>query len=836
MTYVASDASIPNDVELAVRLRRRVQNAARIARILVTGTYIAAIAYLCAVAVAPTIREAAPTWWRWFGSPGSWVTLAVVLAIPLAFIPLARVSARKPFWGNPLIVVAAMAASATVLGFTSYLNCHSDQSPVFAPLSWTLALFVGNVEDRYGQCATQPFPVALELARLLAIATTLTTAVAAARTLFRAQFDRIAIWRARSLTVVVGVDEDSMSMVHAVAQRMGHRQTLVIVTGAANRNCVSEARSMGARVREVASLDYDVLAQLGLWRHLDRLYLLSEDPVRNETRLRAIDAAMDRLGVDKPRLPLTVRIDDPWQAENWRRSFLDTSGEHGSTTGRSSRWVADAIGRAENTAAIVVRHVIRTRPHEQDCDTVLICGLVPLTYALMSELAQVHREQSVYYNPRRRLPTRVVVMATGASGFLTDHRIRQERIAPGESGLEIDVEDIDPTVDSISTFVTAHAGQCSVILTEPSMESIDTRLSNRLPKLRIYVASPSTGFLPETSIVSSIFPFPITLEFEPRAPQDAWERAAELIHEAYRANAKREGWDIAKAVDKDWADLDPFWQQSNRRQVTHTLALVESVGHTWNTLDHPPAPPLPDNFADLDRATKLRSLGFTDIGDVKTMIREEHEDWREFYEQEGWEAAPQRNDDKKRHNRLHSWDTLLEQDEKLRAEITDCTGKGVEPPKGTFHEDRAMDSLIDVVHTLRSLGYRSIPKYQWRRFTRRGIVTAHRRDQPWSWTTKSGDVMHGEAGHWSVTDEHGGQRSVSPAAFAASYVAIDGDRYQRTGVFLARQVLEEEVVVTDEGTALAKVGDWILQGSQGEVWPVPAAAFAETYEGPLPED
>lgn len=660
---------------------------------LLAGLYAVGAIYLCAVALHPSIQKNAPPWRHWFGAPGSMSTIGVILLIPVVVLLLSKLAGRKMFSTTPLLVLAAMALSALVFGVSSYWNCHDGQSPLFAPVSWTVGLFVGAYENRYDPsqsfaCSKMPVPAALELARMLALATTLTTAIAAARKLFRSQFDRLALVRARSLTVVVGLDEDSLSMLNAIASRVGNRETLVVVTAAPDRRCIDEARALGARVRETPTLDADALRDLRLWKHTERLYLISDDPVLNESRLRAIDDAMDRLAVDKPRLPLTVRVDDPWQAEVWRRHFLDAGAVHGTDRGHR-RWVADAVGRYETTAATVLRHVAGVTRGYPPPDTLLICGLFPLTYALTSELSQMHREQMVYPNPNLRLPSRMLVMATGASGFLRDHHLRQDRIAPGESLLQIEPLNVDPTVDAISDFV-ADNPHCCVVLTDPSMETNGTRLAARFPELTIYVASSSAQTLPEASVVSRIFPFPISMNFDAGAPQDAWERAAELIHEAYRLNVHANGWPIADDVDRDWRDLDPFWQQSNRRLVTHTLALVESVGHTWNTLDHPPAAPLPDNFTTLGRSDKFHALGFDDDTTLDLMVRAEHEDWRKFYEGNRWRFANQRDDVKKRHDRLLPWDQLLEQDPR--------------------NEARCQDTIIEALLILRSLGFRCIRK------------------------------------------------------------------------------------------------------------------------------
>lgn len=119
---------------------------------------------------------------------------------------------------------------------------------------------------------------------------------------------------------------------------------------------------------------------------------------------------------------------------------------------------------------------------------------------------------------------------------------------------------------------------------------------------------------------------------------------------------------------------------------------------------------------------------------------------------------------------------------------------------------------------------------EWRRFRRVGEVIARTRDHPWTWTTEAEELMYAEPGDWAVTDASGRERSVDPESFSASYELIEGDRYRRRGIFLARQAVTEETISTEEGDAVAHAGDWIVEGVRGEIWPVPAHQFETTYE------
>lgn len=803
------------DSEPGFRLTRRwwLRSAAAVAG----ACYVAAVLYVCALAVNPQLSEGVAHRLWGFGLPGSPWSIAVVLAIPMIYAGLRRLDGSTTF-SAPLIVITVMAASVLVLGMSGYWRCHGDQAPFFAPLAWTLALFLGNVETfDAGPCA--PMPVALEIARLLALTTTLTAALAAGLQLFRSQVDRFAIWRARSLTVIVGVDHQTLSMVRAILQTLNPAGTAVILTDDAGSDAARRARELGAKLRKADVTDPAQLSSGTMWNRLDRLYLMSADPVENLRRFNAIDSVAR--GRVRARIPLTVRIDDPWQAEVWRRSFL-VSADRG--------WVADAVGRYEVTAAKVARHMtthdLADTEARPDRPTVILCGLYPLTYALASELAQIEREQHLHHKAHVVTPSNVVIFARGADGFVVDHTARQRRVSPAGSMLAVTAVGEEPTVDAMARYLQGvDSANHIVVLGDPDLETQGTRLASRFPHLRVYSASRTATSLIDMSIVGALYTFPIDMELDAGAPQDVWERAAELIHEHYSADKPRD-----KPTTRYWKELDPFIRQSNRRQLLNALWMVEAIGnHTWNSLEHPaPAVALPDDFADLDPMTQLQILGF-DEETADRMIEAEHEDWRKYYSDAGWKFAENRDDARRRHDRLLPWNELVGQ-------------------KPDF-ADAARKSLVSTLVCLRNLGYRSVPKDAtaqssnrprpdvsgWRRYQRRGQVTAERRDRPWTWTTPSGDVMRAAQGDWAVVDDAGHERSVAAGIFEATHRQVGRRRYERCGTVLARRTDRRELVRTLEGDVVAHEGDWIVQGGAGEQWPVADEEFRASYDGPVSE-
>jgi hypothetical protein len=115
------------------------------------------------------------------------------------------------------------------------------------------------------------------------------------------------------------------------------------------------------------------------------------------------------------------------------------------------------------------------------------------------------------------------------------------------------------------------------------------------------------------------------------------------------------------------------------------------------------------------------------------------------------------------------------------------------------------------------------------RFHRIGTVRAQRLSARWGWTRAPGEELSGEPGDWRVLDDGGDERTVADGAFQVSHEPVGGERWRRTGSYLAWQVSDRLVLRTLEGRAVAEPGDWVVEGFGGERWPVTDAQFRETY-------
>ncbi|MDQ2638903.1 MAG: hypothetical protein M3Y83_18745, partial [Actinomycetota bacterium] len=724
------------------------------------------LGYLVALALVPQLRDQAPSPLQWFGKPGSVPTIAIVVAVlvVLGVLLVRSQGVRRP--GAPVAIVAGLALISTALALASYWDCHDDEHPpFFRPLMFTAYVVKGGTGDQSlgGQTCPSSTPVALEIARLSALAAIFLSVVGVAAALFRSRSDRLRVYFARSVTAVADVDDDTLSMVSAIARTVERRSTLVLITTSLDHPCVPEVRNHGARVLAVDFDRPETLTALSLWRKLDRLYLLSADPSSNLLRLKVIADQLDEVS-RKQRLPLIVRIDDPWQAEAWRAMHFG---------GSDTRWAADAVGKYEVTARRLLDRIIST----DGVGRILICGTSPLTLALCSNMAQRQLERDYYAAPDDKPLPRLVLVADNAQEYQQDFALSRRRLGLSASSMRVEAVAETASVPLLASLLADDDvdGTAVVFVDRDSSaaSSVDTttgtRLAARFPTTPIY-AWDATARVTEDrlSLVGKLRTYRLSMDLPEGQAQDAWERAARLIHDRYAAEAGHRS-----PASRPWAELDEFYRGSNRRQVRNALWMVEQIGgHTWNawnaTADDPTDVAETPNLRGLPPLDQLRLLGF-DRDKAIAMARAEHEDWCRYYRAAGWRYGRERDDARKVHDKLVDWASIEANPDQMKP---------------------ALGSLAATLSKLRELGYRSRPirkEYGWKRFRRIGYVIAEQRDSAWTWTTGSGETMRADAGDWAVRDADGGDRwSVRDDIFRDTYQHVEGDRWHRRGIVQAR--------------------------------------------------
>lgn len=761
--------------------------------------YVAGIVGFCSAALTarptPTGYATTPRPLTAYGDPGAWWPVALQLALGLGAFGAYYLPRRHETRSFSLLVTGGLGVSTLVLGIFGGWHCSSGESPFFAPLAVALALLLGDAPTYTGVCANRPLIPALQVARLFGPLLLVITALGIAAALFRAQLDRLVVrFVARSLVVVVGLSEEALPLVRRLASDLPRRTVLAVLV-AGEGPLVKLTRQIGARVVVCDPDDARALRVLMLRKHrfaVQALYLVSADVSANLAWAQRFRDLSDgsRPSPTGPPPRITARIDDPWQAEYWRR----TNAYRTPTGGRASpvRWVSDALSVYEVTAALLVGH-LQSAPH----DRLAVVGHSPLALAICAELAQRQREGTVLRRQPKPSFAELVLVGPGAADLRAQHEIRQERFGNAAGAAAITVASIEVTEAGLATLLEGDSAPAVIVADDrPGTSSDDlspTLLAARHPAWTIYSFDGATQGLVPRPIMERLYPFGLSIEPPEGAAVDSWERAARVVHEGY-LNGLGDQRDPARPAHGRWADLPPFYRASNVRLVTATLAGAESVGRTWG--------PVP-----ADRAESATTAVPPD--QLGEMARLEHESWRRFSLEQGWTYGAARDDARRVHNALQPWEQLS----------ADFRG-------------RAVGNVRDALSTLHALGYWSWTAGDgrtWVPVARRGEVHATVLEHDWRWQTGSGEWLQGRAGDYQVRNGDGSAWSVDREIFARSYAHVAGDRWRRTGDVFAQPAVPGELVVSLEGPETAGEGDWVIKGEAGEQWLTSAQHFAESY-------
>lgn len=772
----------------------RTKTPSPVVRWVVIGLALLLVVYLSVLDLQPRILDALPPTLAWFGRPGSMATLTIVVSVLLwAAVLIFRSGSSHRVVGVSFTLIAALVPITAVLGLSSYWGCHDANHPAFfTPLMATASLVKGGTGDFSvgGRTCPNPTPVGLELARIAALSAIFTGLGGVVVGVFRSQVDRLRANWAESVTVIVGLDDDAQSMISAVARTLDRRATLVAITGFSDDR-IARARRQGARV---VLVDFDnpaTLVSLRLWRRLSRLYLMAPDPAIN---LMWLDLITRRLAevAHKQRLPLSVRMDDPWLAQAWRAQQFG---------GSDTRWAADVVGKYEVTAGRLLDSIIATGRSER----VFVCGTSQLTLAMCADLTQRVLERDFYTPPGAPALPALTLVDRDAEDYLRDHEFHRQQAGFASRGPAIDAVAQAPTVPTMLKLIgDADPATSAVVFVDAHAGTTAARLAARFPEMPIYASDLNTSISDDSiQVVGRLQSYSLVLDTQEGQVRDAWERAARLIHERYVSTIDPDGPRSPAAMP--WSELNEFYRGSNRRQVRNALWMVEQIaGHTWNTWGSPPAQLSGSEMAGLAPFEQLDRMGFDHDSAVR-MAQAEHEDWCRYYRRNGWRHGSPRDDSHKIHDKLVDWSVVESDPDLLNA---------------------AVRSLAGTLWSLRQLGFRSRPL--WRSFTRVGTVTAEQRSVPWAWTSDSGHTMRAAAGDWAI-QEDGKTWSVRDDVFRQTYEPAGDGRWQRTGRVQARPAYPGETINTLEGPTTAAEGDWIVRGAGGEQWPVPGAEFAQRY-------
>jgi hypothetical protein len=325
------------------------------------------------------------------------------------------------------------------------------------------------------------------------------------------------------------------------------------------------------------------------------------------------------------------------------------------------------------------------------------------------------------------------------------------------------------------------------------------RVARLHPDIPVFVLSPD-GAGTSSAIFDLLRPFQRTLLADGEVPEDTWTRVARHWHECFRLRHPPVPGDRRTLTGRPWADLDDFIRHDNLLQLRSVMTAVVARGRRW----------VPDRAVPAGSFIELNDF------DLEAIALTEHTRWYQRRVAAGWSARG-------RHD-------------SAGAAITGTlVNSRVVPWSDLPAEDRAagIEYLRSQLAQLEDVGFMPVVRVggppEAAVFQRIGTVRARRLSDRESWTRDSGDELWGGEGDWRVIDDFGDERTIRDAEFRASYESLGGELWRRTGTFRAWPVSEDLVLRTMEGKAIARPGDWVVEGYRGERWPVTDEQFRRTY-------
>ncbi|NCD19939.1 MAG: hypothetical protein EOL89_08150 [Actinobacteria bacterium] len=710
-------------------------------------------------------------------TPSTTARLAIVLGylgLYGALVAVHRRSREGAAAHSSLVAGTVGVVAVIALGTGAYWHCAGDELPVVTQVLWIGKLVTGEAAAPFGEVAGCPVtpPVSLSIARLLALGIVSLGAVKLVTSFSQPIVQRGRVRRASNLILVTGTGDDALPYAAAVARASepGTLTALVVEHSAENTTTAHGTVVQLADQPGSPSFLPSLVRRKGATA-LRALHHIDPDTESNLNAFELVRAAVGRPTAGAT-IRATVRIEDPWAAEEWRRGALANDG-----------WVVDAISSHEATAYELLAQI-----QSGDHDIVVVQGSGALALAFCAAAAQLGRELSCVRSTLpdepaavERLP-RIVLFGPGAGTLAENHAVHQRRFANPVG--ELAVVEAPLTRVGVEEAVGDARNPALIFMEDAGTLPLD--LAVRHPWTILVHDRGATG-VSSRALVGNARTFGLALRHGEGAVVDSWERMARRGHEIYLC---RYGTGTSPAA-RQWEELSAFYRGSNVRQVVTLVGTAPQVGLSWKAGGGAPA-----------------GAGAVTADQLARLAEAEHESWRAYYLQHGWRYGPTRDDTRRMHPSLKPWQDLSEADRRK-------TGDGVR------------DSLT----MLENFGYlpHQTGEFPWVRYARQGEVTAVQLEAATSWTTSDGQVLTARAGDWMLTAPDGRRWSITEAKLRESYGPREGNRWGRTGHVEARPAFLAESLTTLEGRYVAQPGDWVVRDEDGATWAVPADHFEENY-------
>jgi hypothetical protein len=750
-------------------------------------------------------------WWRTWLRPSQDAASVVAVVLWLAAATLYWWPRRLRSREVGLAIVAAMVVIGAILATASLAPCRGGQSRT-AVVGWIISLYVGALEPRYGPGTTCPgqLPVALQLGRSVCLGATLVGALSVAAVLWRQPVSRLRASLVKDATILIGLDAMTLPLLRRLTSG-GHESRVVVIEPDQRHPLLDEARGTGAQIVIADPTSERVLAPMvkGLrGPQLRYLYSLRPAAADNEAVLSAAKLILGRSRVNPDKPPhLVARIDDPRHADVWR-------GRH---IGSSSLWFEDALSPQETTASALVSQMIRISPPQM-----LLCGDGTLALAVLLELAHrlweqqglaesaakgriaspaVASKEEGVWSPMKCPTPHVVILDQRAWDLRREFKATSpEPIVAALPDLEVRAEGWhDGLLAFLDAMAKDEAAQTAVVIAGTASQA-DLHEAGRVARLHpdtpVFVLS-SEGAGITGTVFDKLQPFQRALLVDGEPPDDAWTRVARHWHESYRLlhpAAPDAGNEPAR---RPWAELDEFIRQDNILQLRSIMAAVVTQGRHWV----PSRAVVTGSFVELTDA------------EIEHLARLEHDRWYERRRKTGWRVAATGEKD--------NYAALANRNVRPWPDLPLPTRETIQ------------SSIRSQLAALEAVGFMPVlpaggPRVA-RNFRRIGEVCAERLVTGQSWTHASGGRLTGACGDWKIIDGSGVERTIRDREFRATHEPLDGNRWRRAGTVRAWPASEVTVLRTIEGKAVARPGDWLVQGPRGERWPVTGEQFNRSY-------
>jgi hypothetical protein len=763
-----------------------------------------------------------PAWLQTILRPDQNLTLLVTMAlwvVGLSGYWWPRRRQRRPIG---LIVVVVLVVQAAALGAASFLPCRGGMSTTGAGF-WILQLYVGqppnNVYSGGGTCPGQP-PLALQLGQIDGLGATLIGALALTAALWWQPVQLLRSRFARDATVFTGLDVLTLPLLRELAETATRPQDIIVIEPDESHPLLDEARGTGARVILGTPSSSQLLRPIiAGWRgcSLSRLYALNSRVRDNESVVAAVGSILHRSPPGSGRLPhLISLIDDPRHADSWRN-------RHGHSTGAT--WFEDALSSAEATAVTLVGQVLRTSPRQ-----VLLCGDSSLALVILHEMARRSWEEAelmvAVAAGHESEPTRSTLASTRWSPppvevvTLLDQRaddIQREyraTVPPAFLDFAPSVETRsrqwrDDLLGMLDAMPVPLAQQTAVIIADLPDEG-NAHEAGRIARLHtevpVFVLASAGDGMTE-AIFGQLRPFELELLVNGQVPEDSWTRIARHWHNYYRLSHPVPAGHPQAATRLPWTELNPFIRRDNVLQVHSILSAVAELGRRWV----PTRTVLPGSFIELSER------------ELENVAMAEHTRWQHRTQAASRSASA--------NGSFRASERVIGAARHTQAGVNELAVPWAELPPARCEENRNwvrwQIGQLEAVGFLPTVPAGGPPEAAI--FERTGIVQANRLTAHLQWTLPSGADMQGHAGDWHVIDGTGGSRTVSHPEFQSSHEPLSDGRWRRVGTIRAWQAREPLIVRTKEGRATANPGDWIVEGTSGERWPVTDPQFSQSY-------